>query len=100
KTYTGISSANPAKAIEKSNPYEVAETSAVGRALGFANYCLIEGVASADEMIQSTNENHSKDSEIEEEIPTTTDEENIKWCSQHSEPMVIGYSKTKVDANN
>ena len=29
---------------------EVAETSAVGRALGFANIGLIDGIASADEM--------------------------------------------------
>lgn len=53
-TYTGISSANPAKSIEKNNPYEVAETSAVGRALGFAGYGVIESIASADEMIKST----------------------------------------------
>lgn len=53
KMFTGISSANPAKAIEKSNPYEVAETSAVGRALGMANYGLIESVASADEMVSA-----------------------------------------------
>ena len=48
--YTGISAANPAKAIEKQSPYEVAETSAVGRALGFAGYGATESVASADEM--------------------------------------------------
>lgn len=53
KKFTGISSANPAKSIEKSNPYEVAETSAVGRALGFAGYGLIEGIASADEMYKA-----------------------------------------------
>jgi len=100
KTYTGISSANPAKAIEKSNPYEVAETSAVGRALGFANYGLIEAVASADEMIKSTNENQNTTPVIEEDIPTPTDEEETKWCSEHGEPMSKGYSKTKVDANN
>lgn len=50
KTTTGISAANPAKSIEKMSPYEVAETSAVGRALGFAGYGLIDSVASADEM--------------------------------------------------
>ncbi len=49
-TYTGISAANPAKAIEKTNPYEVAETSAVGRALGFAGYGIDTSIASADEM--------------------------------------------------
>ena len=35
-SFTGMSAANPGKAIEKMSPYEVAETSAVGRALGFS----------------------------------------------------------------
>ena len=53
KIYTGISSVDPEspKLIEKQNPYEVAETSAVGRALGFAGYGVIESVASADEVV-------------------------------------------------
>lgn len=49
-TFTGISAANPNKAIEKMSPYEVAETSAVGRALGFAGYGMVDSIASADEM--------------------------------------------------
>lgn len=49
-TFTGISAANPDKTIEKMSPYEVAETSAVGRALGFAGYGVIDSIASADEM--------------------------------------------------
>jgi len=49
-TFTGISFANVAKAIEKTSPYEVAETSAVGRALGFAGFGIIEGIATAEEM--------------------------------------------------
>lgn len=53
-TFTGISAANPAKAIEKMSPYEVAETSAVGRALGFAGYGIVEGIASADEVVKAT----------------------------------------------
>jgi len=48
--FTGISAANPDKAIEKMNPYEVAETSAVGRALGFAGYGSVDSIASADEI--------------------------------------------------
>jgi len=51
--FTGISSANPAKSIEKANPFEVAETSAVGRALAFAGYGAIESIASADEMLKA-----------------------------------------------
>lgn len=49
-SFTGISAANDSKAIEKQSPYEVAETSAVGRALGFAGYGIVEGIASADEI--------------------------------------------------
>lgn len=47
---SGISGANPNKLIEKMSPYEVAETSALGRALGFLGYGIVEGIATADEM--------------------------------------------------
>lgn len=55
KSFTGISavSFDTASNIEKQNPYEVAETSAVGRALGFAGFGVIESIASADEMEKS-----------------------------------------------
>lgn len=55
KTYSGISAVLPenARTIERQNPYEVAETSAVGRALGFAGYGLVESIASADEMVRT-----------------------------------------------
>ena len=51
--FTGISAANPSKAIEKQSPYEVAETSAVGRALGFAGYGLVDDIATANEMVKA-----------------------------------------------
>ena len=51
-TFTGISAADPNKAIEKKTPVEVAETSAVGRALAFAGYAGSE-IASADEMYKA-----------------------------------------------
>ena len=54
RNFTGISAANPNKAIEKMSPYEVAETSAVGRALGFAGYGLVDDIATADEMVKAT----------------------------------------------
>jgi len=51
-TFTGISAANGGKQIEKDSPYEVAETSAVGRALAFAGYETTLGIASAEEMMK------------------------------------------------
>lgn len=65
--FTGISAANTAKSIEKSSPYEVAETSAVGRALGFAGFGATESIASADEMLKATKTD-------DDEIPDPTDE--------------------------
>lgn len=55
RAFTGISSVNQesGKTIERENPYEVAETSAVGRALGFAGYGLLESIASADEVART-----------------------------------------------
>lgn len=38
---------------DSSNPFECAETSALGRALGFANFGLIDSIASADEIVRS-----------------------------------------------
>lgn len=52
-TFTGMSAANPTKTIEKMSPYEVAETSAVGRALGFAGYGAVDSIATADEMVKA-----------------------------------------------
>lgn len=53
-TFTGISAANVNKQIEKETPYEVAESSAVGRALAFAGYETTDGIASAEEMKKIT----------------------------------------------
>lgn len=50
--FTGISAADPNKSIEAKTPVEVAETSAVGRALAFAGYAGSE-IASADEMVKA-----------------------------------------------
>lgn len=60
--FTGISAANPTKLIEKQSPYEVAETSAVGRALGFAGFGVDGSIATADEMAKSTNQGQNDDS--------------------------------------
>lgn len=48
--FTGMSQAEYGKGMMGAVALEVAETSAVGRALGFANIGLLDGIASADEM--------------------------------------------------
>ncbi len=50
KTFTGYSQAEWGKGMMGGVALEVAETSAIGRALGFANIGLLDGIASADEM--------------------------------------------------
>lgn len=50
KTFTGHSQAEYGKGMMGGVALEVAETSAVGRALGFANIGIIDGIASADEI--------------------------------------------------
>lgn len=53
RIFTGISASNPNKTIEKITPHEVAETSAVGRALAFLGIGIIESIASAEEIAKS-----------------------------------------------
>ncbi len=48
--FTGFSQAEWGKGMMGNVALEVAETSAIGRALGFANIGLLDGIASADEM--------------------------------------------------
>ena len=86
-TFTGISSANPSKLIEKENPYEVAETSAVGRALGFAGYGVIDSIASADEVATS-----SRPTQATTKAPTTTDRQVAQlehFCTVHQRDMKL-----------
>lgn len=65
---TGMSGANPSKAIEKSAPVEVAETSALGRCLGMLSYGAVEGIATADEI---------KKIDINDELPPEPSPEDI-----------------------
>lgn len=58
--FTGISAADPSKSVEKRTPVEVAETSAVGRALAFAGYAGSE-IASAEEMRKAFDPRVSKE---------------------------------------
>lgn len=84
--FQGISAANPSKAIEKLSPYEVAETSAVGRALGFAGYGIVEGIATADEIYKA----QSTDEEFEHTVTKTLSEPKglTKYCQIHDIEML------------
>jgi hypothetical protein len=79
--FTGISAANASKQIEKESPYEVAETSAVGRALAFAGYETTNGIASAEEM-----QKVEKDELFKEVIKEYDKDEKI--CTTCGQPMV------------
>lgn len=87
QTFTGLSAANPAKLIEKASPYEVAESSALGRALGFAGYGIDEGIASADEIhkAQSEDEVFNTDDQFLNEL----EQEKENLCSEHGVKMVM-----------
>lgn len=69
KTFTGHSQAEYGKGMMGAVALEVAETSAVGRALGFANIGLIDGIASADEMRKAGGKS----------VPLPDDEEDIDF---------------------
>ena len=94
KVYTGISSVNTdnARTIEKDNPYEVAETSAVGRALGFAGFGLIESVASADEMARATS---AKQVKVDENVTKPQVVSNAALCDVCGQPAVQKKGTTK-----
>lgn len=70
-TYTGHSSASKKDGMMKDVALEVAETSAIGRALGFANIGLLDGIASADEMRKVKKEKYVAGSE-----PSVVDSED------------------------
>ena len=50
RTFTGHSQATYGTGMMGDVALEIAETSAIGRALGFANIGIIDGIASADEI--------------------------------------------------
>ncbi len=53
RVFTGYSQAEWGAGMMGRVALEVAETSAIGRALGFAGYGIVEGIASADEIIKN-----------------------------------------------
>lgn len=84
---TGMSGANPSKSIEKSAPVEVAETSAIGRCLGFLNYGAVEGIATADEIVKAE--------QPKEQVQVSADEfEQTGKCPTHGVQMKKKISST------
>lgn len=70
KSFTGHSQAVYSTKMMGDVALEIAETSAVGRALGFANIGLIDGIASADEMRKTSAKDIPVAEDAEEELPT------------------------------
>lgn len=97
KVYTGISSISldSPKYIERQNPYEVAETSAVGRALGFAGYGLIESVASADEMVRAISKRADEGKTASDNPALRGEEGNQVACEVCGKPAVEKRGITK-----
>ena len=85
-TFTGISAANPDKPIEKMSPFEVAETSAVGRALGFAGFGMVDSIASADEMVKA--EVSEAFDQSSPEVPDVTPV-SLGVCKKCGAPMAV-----------
>lgn len=63
-SFTGHSQATYGKGMMGDVALEVAETSAIGRALGFANIGLVDSIASADEMRKVKKEDLLNDQDI------------------------------------
>lgn len=64
RQFTGHSQAEYGKGMMGGVALEIAETSAIGRALGFANIGLLDGIASADEMRKVGKTNTTDDESV------------------------------------
>lgn len=80
RTFTGLSQASKTDTgtANKTAPLEVAETSAVGRALGFMGIGVIDGIASADEVVKATRE----------PVQNAVDIGLTSKCKDHGDEMV------------
>lgn len=78
--FTGISASNPNKGIEAQVPHEVAETSAVGRALAMMGIGVIDSVASVDEMRKTS---------IAQAPKSPNNEFNNSKCQKCGAPIAI-----------
>lgn len=76
KKFTGFSQASWKVGMMKDVALEVAETSAVGRALGFANIGLIDGIATAEEMRKVGKRDNGKSIQERNDDPLATNDED------------------------
>lgn len=67
QTFTGHSQAEWGKGMMGDVALEIAETSAIGRALGFANIGLLDGIASADEMRKVSKKDYQAKNKADQE---------------------------------
>ena len=65
--FTGFSQAEWGKGMMGDVALEIAETSAIGRALGFANIGLIDGIASADEIRKVSKKDYQQANKVSQE---------------------------------
>lgn len=93
-TFTGYSAANPNKPIEKQSPYEVAESSAIGRALGFAGYALTDGIAAAEEMHKVSHTQEAQD--VEDVFDTAQDAIEIRTAGPQSKKPGAQYKYNRI----
>jgi len=85
---TGHAGAYDKTMIDKTAPYENAETSAVGRALGFLGYGLVTGIASAEEVTEA-----KKRSTTTTNIPTPKPVSDKQLGFIHSLAADLGFTE-------
>lgn len=82
--FTGTSASNPSKTIEAQVPHEVAETSAVGRALAMMGIGVIDSVASVDEMNKAS---YTSNTNTTASQPSASKQAEEVTCQYHKVKM-------------
>jgi hypothetical protein len=89
----------PPNSADGKSPIECAETSAVGRALGFAGFGVIEGIASADEMQRGESHAPERPADRPVERPRDTRQPATAGAREaQDEPERIGANPAQLNA--